>query len=46
LRKQEEALRNSVQGFLEFGATKEQIAKKLNLSQEEVEQIIHDLGNL
>ena len=44
LRKQEGALRNSVKVFLEFGATKQQIAKKLDLPLKEVERIVYELG--
>ena len=40
----EEALRNSVKGFLELGATKQQIAKTLNLPLKEVERIVYELG--
>jgi predicted transposase YdaD len=43
-RKQEEALQNSVKGFLKFGATKQQIAKELNLPLKEVERIVYEVG--
>jgi hypothetical protein len=42
-RKQEEAQRNSIKMALEFGATPEIIAQKLNLNLEEVNQIIKNL---
>jgi predicted Holliday junction resolvase-like endonuclease len=43
-RKQEEAQRNSVRMALNFGATKQQIAKELNLPLKEVERIVYELG--
>ena len=43
-RKQEEAQRKSVRMALNFGATKQQIAKELNLPLKEVERIVYELG--
>jgi hypothetical protein len=33
-----------VKGFLKFGATKQQIAKELNLPLKEVERIVYEVG--
>jgi hypothetical protein len=43
-RQKEEAQRNSVRMALNFGATKQQIAKELNLPLKEVERIVYELG--